>query len=197
MTLIIPREIALGFEGGPVFASSVVQLSGGRSVRNKTRERPIHEYSFAYNNKTKAYLLDLKTLFIEARGQHETVLLWDHLDHELTDEPQGTYPFDSPPDLTFNLIKTYGTTNPWARPIKYIIESTLVVKVDGSPVPSSFSAGVVTLSSEPAEGAAVTASCEFYVPGHLTTDRFSAALTMPGGDNGTVIGFGFIEDIDV
>ena len=200
MPTLMPRELAMGFEGGPVFGTSVVSLSAGRRRRVSSRTRPVHEYTFTFSNKEKAYLLALKTFFIESRGQGELILFYDHLDNQLEDENLGVWtepsPLTSPPTYPINLTKTYGTTNPWVRPIKYIDQTSLVAKVNGSPVGASFSNGVLTFDSDPGVGNTVTVSCTFYVPGHFTSDRFAASITFPRGEGGSVNGLGFVEDLD-
>ncbi len=183
MTLIVmPKEVSLGFRGGPQFATSVVPLSGGREARNSVRTRPVFQYQWDFANNSIAKLQTLEAFFIAQRGMANAFLMFDWLDNELVDAPIGV---GDGATTTFDLIKIYDNGNGSAlgRPILYIDEDSLIVKVSGAATPATFAqgSGVVTLaaSNAPAVSAIVTASCTFYVPVRFQTDTFSASVDGP------------------
>lgn len=181
--------MALGFEGGPVFSTSIVPLSGGKENRNAWWTTPRHEYSYGFNGREPAELAALKEFFIAQRGAQHAWLLYDWLDNTLDDEPIGV---GDGSDTTFAVIKTYAGAIPYERSIRHF--ASLVIEVEGTPVTvNSITAGVVTLATPPAASAIVTARGQFYVPVRFATDKFSAAAEGPLANYGSVHGLGAVE----
>lgn len=189
--VVMDTDMAMGFQGGPNFLTSIVTLSGANERRNAWWTRPRHEYNYSFTGRTPTELSALKAFFIGRRGRFRTWLLYDWLDHEMADEPIG---IGDGATTEFDLIKTYDDLTPWVRPIIYIDETTLVVKVGGIEAGvGSYSSGTVTLNSPATSSELVTASCTFYVPVRFSTDQFMASADGPLANYGGASGLGAIE----
>jgi len=80
----------------------------------------------------------------------------------------------------FPLLKTYGATRPWTRYIRKPVAGTVLIGLDGANQSSGWTVdtttGVVTFSTPPGAGVAVTAGYEFDVPVRFDTDRIEVDL---------------------
>ncbi len=81
---------------------------------------------------------------------------------------------------SYQLTKTYGSTNPYRRTIRKPKAGSVLVAVGGVALDATdytvdHATGLVTLVNAPAAGAAVTAGYEFFVPVRFDTDSLSIA----------------------
>ena len=89
---------------------------------------------------------------------------------------------------TFQLVKNYGTTRPWPRPITAPVLGTILISVNGVPT-TQFTADVTTglitfnAAAIPPNGAVLAAGFEFDVPVRFDTDLIKINLAhFAGGD---------------
>lgn len=190
--IVMNNDMSLGFKGGPNFLTSIVTLSGGLERRNGWWPSPRHEYTYEFSGRSPAQLQALKSFFIGRRGQLRTWLLYDWLDHDLTEEPIGV---GDGAETDFQLIKTYDEDNPWVRNIQYPNEDSLVVFVDGFEAEIAYvTNGTVALVSPPPSSSTITATCVFYVPVRFTVDLLSVSADQ-GDTPATGIVFGGIAGL--
>lgn len=108
--------------------------------------------------------LQIRALCNQQHGPAYSFLALDPFDYIATDASLGT---GDGSNKVFRLRKpyTYGGGTPYYHPITHIVSGTLVVKLDGVTTSAyTQSNGVVTFTSAPANGVAVTASFQFYHP---------------------------------
>lgn len=189
--VVLDERIALGFRANPVWKTTVVQAANGREVRNAAWSDAQMRYQFRYNNLDIADAQALVAFFHGRRGKQRAFLLKAYDDFTLTDEAIGTGDGST---VAFQAKKSYDTLNPWVRTIRHIKTGTPVAKVDGTPATiASYTNGLITLSSAPANGKAVTLSCEFYVPVRFDVDEFDVTVDGPQGCYGIVNGLSCVE----
>lgn len=182
-----PDNISRGARGGPQRRTQIVELASGREERNASWSASRRRYDVSYGIR-RADDLHAVVEFFEARlGRLYGFRFKDWADYKsslpsraASDEDQllgtGTGTL-----TTFQLRKRYGTDEHyWWRTIQKPVEGTVRVAVGGVEQFSGWSVnattGIVTFSSPPALGAAVTAGFEFDVPVRFDSDLMDVTL---------------------
>ena len=130
---ILDEQIALGFTEVSTWNTTVVALSGGNEVRNARWQAPLRRYEFNYNPRPLADVQAVLAFFHDARGMARTWLLKSWTDYRLENGVIGT---GDGSDTTFQIVKAYGTLQPYSRTLTYIKSGSLSVTVDGTPATS-------------------------------------------------------------
>lgn len=172
----LPDDVEQGATGGPSFQTTILPLSSGGEQRNIDWGEVRHDWQLAYGIQTKQDFDITRAFFFARRGQANSFRFKDWSDYSLTDEIQG---LGDGVNATFQLIKTYESSGPapYIRRLTRPVASTVVWKVNG--VVRSATAnplGVYVLSSVPANGTIVTATCEFDTPVRFNIDKFGLSL---------------------
>ena len=188
---ILDDNLALGFTEVNTWNTTVVTLSGGNEVRNARWQAPLRRYEFSYTPRLLADVQAVVAFFHDARGMARTWRLKSWTDYRLVNGQIGT---GDSADTTFQLVKSYGTLQPYSRDLIYIKPGSLSVTVDGvAATVSSEVAGLVTLSSAPGTGAIVRATCQFYVPVRFSTDEIRVRGDLPDAELASIEGLTAIE----
>lgn len=173
-----PVAISRGVTFGPRFSTSVVDSAGGAEERNINWSYPRCGGNAASGLKRSA---DYAELIAFARavawGKGYSFPFKDWSDYTATDSNIGTGDGST---VAFQLRKVYTFGGFTAyRKITKPVTGISTFKVDGSPVvPSSVArlTGIVTFSSPPANGKAITWSGQFDVPCRFDTDELPLTL---------------------
>jgi uncharacterized protein (TIGR02217 family) len=184
-----PIAVALGATGGPERRTEVVTLASGREVRNGRWADSRRRYDAGSGVKTFDDLAAVVAFFEERRGRLHAFRFRDRADFKscvpsgtpaATDQRIGT---GDGTTRAFPLVKRYGAVfAPWDRRIAKPVAGSVTVAVAGVALaPAGFSldatTGIVTLTTAPANGAAVTAGFLFDVPVRFDTDQLSVDLS--------------------
>jgi uncharacterized protein (TIGR02217 family) len=182
-----PTGIAFGSSGGPQRKTEIVTLGSGFEERNAVWANSRRRYDVGYGVKS---LDDLHIViaFFEARmGRLYGFRFKDFSDFKScapnavltpTDQTIGT---GNGTATQFQLAKVYASgAGSWTRTIKKPVAGTVRVALNGVEQMSGWSVdattGVVTFTSAPGSGVAVTAGFEFDVPVRFDTDALSVNL---------------------
>lgn len=188
---ILDPKIALGFTEISTWNTTVVTLSGGNETRNARWQAPLRRYEFDYKPRELADVQAIVAFFHDARGMARTWLLKSWTDYKATNEVIGT---GNGSATDFQMVKSYGTLQPYSRTLTYIKPGSLSVTVDGAAATvSSETDGLVTLSSPPGPGAVVRASCQFYVPVRFNSDEIRVKAELPDSALASIEGLTAIE----
>lgn len=82
----IPACEGYGWEGGPEFSTTIVQLRSGREQRNAAWAQPRHFYSLPFVNITQQQYAPIKQMHMNRRGRWGVFLYRDRLDDQAEDE---------------------------------------------------------------------------------------------------------------
>lgn len=182
-----PTGIAFHSTGGPERKTEVVTLGSGFEARNAVWAASRRRYDVGYGVRK---LDDLHSViaFFEARlGRLYGFRFKDFADFRSCAPMQSVRATDQAiatgdgTTKAFQLIKTY-TSGPasWTRTITKPVTGTVRVAVGGTEQMSGWSldttTGIVTFTSAPGLGAAITAGFEFDVPVRFDTDSLSVNL---------------------
>ena len=189
-----PVSISRGLAGGPERRTDVVMTASGREQRNARWANSRRKYNAGYGVKSLDDISAVIAFFEERRGKLYAFRFKDYLDFKscqpsqvasATDQALGT---GDGVTATFQLVKNYGTTRPWARPIVAPVAGTILISVNGTPT-TQFTAdvttGLITFNAPaiPPNGAVIAAGFEFDVPVRFDTDLIKINLAhFAGGD---------------
>ena len=176
---LYPLEVS-GLNATTRYHTSVTVGMNGQEVRNADWEDPLMAYDASFLVRTLEDARTLQTFFHGAKGAEQSFLIKDVTDFQVDRTTIGT---GNGATTTFQLIKIYsqGIFPSYTRTITKpkAIEGVGGVRVwvnssELSTSQFSFSSttGIITLSSAPANGHLVEASCdEFYVPVRFESDE--------------------------
>lgn len=173
-----PVDIAFGSSGGPVYSTDVVETASGFEQRNANWAQARARYNIAHGVKTQTQLDALIAFFRARKGRAEGFRFKDWTDYSANAQTIGT---GNGSNTAFQLVKTYTSGNVTeSRIITKPVSATVSVYVNTvlqmSGYSVNYSTGVVTFTSAPSNGTAITATFEFDVPVRFDTDRLSASL---------------------
>lgn len=173
----LPDDVEQGASGGPLFHTTVIDLANGAEQRNADWQEARHEWELGYGIDNQKSYAAVRAFFFARRGMAHTFLFKDWSDYKLVAETQG---LGDGTNRDFQLIKAYENDGPapYYRRITRPITSTVVWKVNGvvtAPVDNGL--GAYTFAVAPANGALVTASCEFDMHVRFNVDKFQLQLT--------------------
>lgn len=171
----LPDEVEQGASGGPTFQTTVLPLSSGNEQRNIDWVEARHEWDLSYGIDSKELFDAVRQFFFARRGMAHTFRFRDWSDYQLVDEEIG---IGDGVNRVFQLVKVYeaGGPAPYFRRITRPV-GTVSIKVDGATASYVDNGlGLYTLSVAPADGASVTATCEFDMCVRFNVDKFSLTL---------------------
>lgn len=180
-----PTRISYGAVGGPRFSTTVQVLNSGYEQRNINWAEARREYSFDISPSRGAEWTEVLDFFHARRGRAYGFRLKDFGDFVMPLQviAEGDGETDS-----FQIVKRYGDPDglapPYLRPLKKIVAGTVSVALDETPLDSGWSVdvttGLITFTTPPGNGVAISVACEFDVPVRFDTDLMQAAI--PGPD---------------
>ena len=177
-----PDNISRGARGGPERRTQIVELASGDEERNASWVNSRRRYNAAYGIR-RADDLAVVVAFFEARNGRLYGFRWKDWGDYKSCLPSGS---PAPTDqvigvgdgttMAFQLVKAYASgSQTWARTIAKPVAGTVVVALDGVTQASGWSidttTGLVTFTTAPANGVAITAGFEFDVPVRFDTDQ--------------------------
>ena len=182
-----PDNISRGARGGPERRTQIVEMASGDEERNGSWAGSRRRYDASYGIR-KADDLAAVTAFFEARRGRLYGFRWkDWADYKsglpsasptAVDQPLGT---GNGLETTFQLVKLYPSgAQSWTRTITKPVAGTVALALNGVPQITGWTVntttGVVTFSTAPAPGVAITAGFEFDVPVRFDTDSLDVTL---------------------
>lgn len=173
-----PADISYGSAGGPEYSTDIVVTQGGYEQRNINWSQSRARYNVAYGVRTQTQLDALIAFFRARKGRADGFRFKDWTDYTATAQTIGT---GSGSATTFQLVKKYTSGSiTETRTITKPVSGAINIYVNGVLQTSGYTAstvtGLVTFTTPPVNGHAVTATFEFDVPVRFDTDRLSAAL---------------------
>ena len=178
----LPLPFALGASGGPERRVDIVTLGSGREARNTPWAHGRRRYDIGGAVRTLDELHELIAFFEARRGKLHGFRFRDPFDFKSCAPSLAIAPTDQAigegdaETTTFQLAKAYGEyTRLISKPI------TVRVAIAGDELAADDFvvdpvAGVVTLDTAPAEGAAITAGFSFDTPVRFDIDRLDLSL---------------------
>jgi uncharacterized protein (TIGR02217 family) len=178
--ILFPRELALGFKGGPRFLVPIAEGGGGQTSRNKRWAEYQGKWTGSLDMKALAYLEHVRAFFVVCGGPGDSFLLIDPHHNTATNQPMsGTV---GGGNTIFQLQYRYqigGASGPTATKTIYkpitsnvkdylgVAQSAAVTATDGSggsplTVSAVSTSGLVTFSAPPT--ATPYASFQFAFP---------------------------------
>ena len=182
-----PDDISRGARGGPERRTQIVDLASGDEERNASWANSRRRYDVAYGIR-RADDLAAVVAFFEARNGRLYGFRWkDWADWKsclpsgtpaATDQTIGT---GDGATTDFQLVKVYSSgSQSWTRTITKPVSGTVLVAIDGTVQSSGWSVdtttGIVSFTTAPAAGAAITAGFAFDVPVRFDTDTLDVTL---------------------
>lgn len=178
-----PVDIAYGATGCPEYSTDVVITQSGYEQRNANWSQARARYNVAHGVKTQAQLDILVAFFRARKGKADGFRFKDWTDYNASAQPIGT---GNGTTTAFQLVKTYSSgattetrtlTKPVTGTLKIyfnaVLQSTSLYSVNTA-------TGIVTFTSAPTAGVAITADFEFDVPVRFDTDRLAVTLDTYG-----------------
>jgi uncharacterized protein (TIGR02217 family) len=171
-----PTNISYGSQGGPGYKTAIVESDAGDEQRISRWQDARREYDVRYGIRSRSDISTVLNFYMAREGAangfrfkdwNDFSSATDHIGTPTsTDCPIGT--FTAGGSRTWQLQKRYvsgGTTK--YRAITKPVVGTIVVAINGvttTAFTSDSTNGQVTLNSDPADGALITAGCYFDVP---------------------------------
>lgn len=173
--VVFPEDISYGSSGGPAFKTSIIELSSGHEQRNIDWSETKATYDVSHGIKTREQMEELIDFFYARRGRAYGFRFKDWADFECVNEKVGV---GDGAISAFQMIKNYepeGYT--YVRKIRKINPGTMKVYKNGGLTAFTVdnNTGMIQLSSVPAVGDVITASCEFHVPVRFDIDEMKIA----------------------
>jgi len=189
-----PVSISRGLAGGPERRTDVVMTASGREERNARWANSRRKYNAGYGVKSLDDINAVIAFFEERRGKLYAFRFKDYSDFKSCKPSQAVSPADQVigtgdgVTAVFQLVKNYGATRPWARPITAPVVGTVLISVNGvatTQFTTDVTTGLVTFNAgaNPPYGAVIAAGFEFDVPVRFDTDLIKINLAhFAGGD---------------
>ena len=182
-----PDDISRNARGGPERRTQIVELASGDEERNASWANSRRRYDAAYGIR-RADDLAAVVAFFEARNGRLYGFRWKDWADWKSCLPSGTpaatdHSIGTGDGTTtdFQLVKVYASgSQSWTRTITKPVAGTVKVAIDGVEQTTGWSVdtttGIVTFTTAPATGAAITAGFEFDVPVRFDTDTLDVTL---------------------
>lgn len=182
----LPPTIEYGSIFGFGFATIVQTTASGHEYRNARQSQARHRFRPRKVLQTQEEAIELKEFIIARRGAQHSFRLKDWQDFTTNADGTAT-PTAADVVLgtgdgttkTFQLLKVYDVAGdaPYTRTITLPVSGTVLVAEDSTPTVAFTvsTAGVVTFTTAPLNGAIITAGCEFDVPVRFasTVDQYA------------------------
>lgn len=173
-----PTDIAYGAQGGPQYSTAVVAMASGFEQRNQNWAAARSSWNVASGLKNQTQLNTLVAFFRGRKGRAYGFRFKDWSDYSATGQALGN---GDGTNRVFQLTKSY-TSGPSTevRTIKKPVSGTVKVYLAGVLQSSGFTidttTGLITFTTAPTSGTAVTADFEFDVPVRFDTDQMAVSL---------------------
>lgn len=182
-----PTAISFRSSGGPEFSTSVIETASGFEKRNINWSAARARYDIGSGVKSEDDLAAVIDFFRARRGQAFGFRFKDWADYKsgapsaavsATDQAIGT---GDGVATEFGLAKSYTSgAETYARRILKPVAGSVLVALDGTPQGAGWSVdaatGVITFTTPPGAGAAVTAGFEFDTPVRFAGDHLNVSL---------------------
>lgn len=194
-----PRQLSFGSAGGRGFFTTVNEGFSGWKQWNQNWTYPLAEWTINVKSlqNSDGRISDFEALyafFLNMKGRANGFRFWAPADNSATGQSIGT---GDGATTQFQLQKTYSIYgNSFAIPVVKPIDSSVVdyqgnslssrsdyvapkIYDNGSPASGwtlDPTTGLVTFSTAPASGHAITADFQFHFPVHFKTDKFNAQV---------------------
>ncbi|ODN72438.1 DUF2460 domain-containing protein [Methylobrevis pamukkalensis] len=199
--VLFPMRIAFGASGGPERRTEVVTLGSGAEVRNSRWAHGRRRYDAGQGIRSLDDVHAVISFFEERRGRLHGFRFRDRSDWKSCPPGQTASPLDQVigtgdgATRHFQLLKTYGTLRPYARPITCPVEGSVRIAVggveaEGEAVEIS-PGGIVALALAPDPNAEVTAGFHFDVPVRFDSD--SLVVNLAAFDAGDIPSIPLVE----
>ena len=184
-----PDNISRGARGGPERRTQIVELTSGAEERNASWANSRRRYDVAYGIRRADDLAAVVAFFEARNGRLHGFRFKDWADFKsclpsqtpgATNQPIGT---GNGSATLFQLTKRYSSgAQSWTRTISKPVAGTVAIALNGAPQASGWSvsttSGLVTFTTAPAAGVAITAGFEFDVPVRFDTDALDVTLDL-------------------
>lgn len=184
-----PDNISRGARGGPERRTQIVELASGAEERNASWANSRRRYDVAYGIRRADDLAAVVAFFEARNGRLHGFRFKDWADFKSclpsqtpvsTDQPIGA---GNGSTNTFQLAKRYTSgAQSWTRAITKPVAGTVAIALNGTPQASGWSVstttGLITFTTAPAAGVAITAGFEFDIPVRFDTDVLDVTLDL-------------------
>ena len=182
-----PDNISRGARGGPERRTQIVELASGAEERNASWANSRRRYDVAYGIRRADDLAAVVAFFEARNGRLHGFRFKDWADFKSCLPSQTPGPANQPigtgngAATLFQLTKHYTSgAQSWTRTITKPVAGTVTIALNGTPQASgwsvSTSTGLITFTTAPAAGVAITAGFEFDVPVRFDTDALDVTL---------------------
>lgn len=184
--VVLPAGLQFGSASGSGFATVVQETASGHEVRIARQSQGRHRLRLMKALQTSAEAKTLKSFAMERRGAYHSFKVTDVSDFTTATDGESAATIgdaiigvgDGTKTGPFQLIKVYGSVNPYVRTIRLPVTGTVMVALNAIQT-SAFTvngSGEITFNSAPGNGVVITAGCQFYVPVRfsLNVDQWTA-----------------------
>ena len=179
-----PVKIGFGATGGPERKTQVVESGSGREERNQQWANSRRTWDVGTGVRDVKEAEEVIAFFEDVRGRLSGFRFFDPIDYKSCEVIASPSAFDQVigtgdgVTTDFQLIKIYGTANPYKRKIIKPIAGSVQIAVAGSSLNAAaysvdHTSGVVALVDAPATGEVITAGYKFHIPVRFDTDSLS------------------------
>lgn len=188
-----PEIIEAGMEGGPSFATDIVESTGGQEGRNARWSMPRYKWQIGTGIRDQSALDVLLAFFLARLGRLHSFRFKDWVDYMATLQVLGT---GDGTNKVFQLRKGYtsGGVTLWRKITRPVSGTAKIFKAgveQVSGVTVDYATGVVTFGTAPTLGQEIAWTGEFDVPVRFDSDDFSVQLEQV--DVGMVSNLAIIE----
>lgn len=182
---LLPLRVGFGSSGGPAFSTEIVTVDGGYERRNQNWSQARRSYDAGTALHSAADVATLLAFFHARAGRARGFRLRDWSDYTSSSDGISASAFTDQTigagdgsTQAFQLKKTYasGAVN-HVRNIKKPVTGSATIGLNGVAQASGWTldatTGVVTFTTAPASGVAVTAGFTFDVPVRFDTDQLA------------------------
>jgi len=184
-----PDNISRGARGGPERRTQIVELASGAEERNASWANSRRRYDVAYGIRRADDLAAVVAFFEARNGRLHGFRFKDWADFKSCLPSQTPGPANQPigtgngAATLFQLTKHYTSgAQSWTRAITKPVAGTVSIALNGTPQASGWSVsaatGLITFTTAPAAGVAITAGFEFDVPVRFDTDVLDVTLDL-------------------
>ena len=184
-----PDNISRGARGGPERRTQIVELASGAEERNASWANSRRRYDVAYGIRRADDLAAVVAFFEARNGRLHGFRFKDWADFKSCLPSQTPGPTNQPigtgngAATLFQLTKRYTSgAQSWTRAITKPVAGTVTVALNGTPQASGWSfstaTGLITFTTAPAAGVALTAGFEFDVSVRFDTDALDVTLDL-------------------
>lgn len=184
-----PDNISRGARGGPERRTQIVELTSGAEERNASWANSRRRYDVAYGIRRADDLAAVVAFFEARNGRLHGFRFKDWADFKSCLPSQSPGPTNQPigtgngAATLFQLTKRYTSgAQSWTRAITKPVAGTVTIALNGTPQASGWSVstttGLVTFTTAPAIGIAITAGFAFDVPVRFDTDVLDVTLDL-------------------